>query len=52
MKQGGSRILLLVFLAVSTFAAHAASNAKADQPRHPVRVHYSGNLEGELEPCG
>lgn len=36
--------------AVSALAAASKKKSLAGKP--PVRIHYSGNLEGELEPCG
>lgn len=54
MLRNSGAMLWVCFILLGALAAHAGSKAKskAAGATHPVRVHYSGNLEGELEPCG
>ena len=53
MKKTLSYLVFAVILALSWHSLSAASNAKhKGASTVPARVHFSGNLEGELEPCG
>jgi hypothetical protein len=50
-----SRVLLVlaVMLAVGSGSLVQVAHArKKDAAKVPARIHFSGNFEGELEPCG
>ncbi len=50
-----TRTLLIVLLALAVTAFAAAEAKKpVKKPRSdvPTRIHYSGNISGDLEPCG
>jgi hypothetical protein len=53
MKNVLSYLVFAMVLGVSWHSLSTASNAKHKGALPaPARVHFSGNLEGELEPCG
>jgi len=50
-----SRTLLALVIALAVVAASsndAAYARRKSTPKVPARIHFSGNIEGELEPCG
>jgi hypothetical protein len=52
MKQ---RVLLMLAVLLALCAGlpdHVALAKKKNAATVPTRVHFSGNMEGELEPCG
>jgi len=53
MNKSFSYLLLALVLALSWASLSVAANAKRKSAvKAPARVHFSGNIEGELEPCG
>lgn len=53
MNRSLSYLLLALVLALSwTSLSDAANNKRKGNTKTPARVHFSGNIEGELEPCG
>jgi hypothetical protein len=43
--------MLLVFCLVSCLVWQGAEARRIKKPT-PIRINYSGNLEGNLQPCG
>ena len=53
MHKSTPILLLALVLALSwTSLSDAANTKRKSSVKAPARVHFSGNIEGELEPCG
>ena len=53
MNRSIPYLLLALVLALGWTSLSDAANTKCkSQVKAPARVHFSGNMEGELEPCG
>jgi hypothetical protein len=53
MTKSLSYFLFVLVIALSwTSLSGAANAARKGNSKVPARVHFSGNIEGELEPCG
>ena len=53
MKKNLSYLVFVLVLGLSWHSLSTASDTKhKGASAVPTRVHFSGNLEGELEPCG